>query len=119
VLDEVAARQHQPAAVPDPHHHIGEGDLLDVAPLALHHHGVVEADRLREGDLQACDEVPHGGTGRHPHDDADDPGGGQQAGPDRARLREREQHRDERQAHDRHDHDPPKHLDLGARPACS
>jgi hypothetical protein len=57
VFDEVAARQHQPATVPDPHHHVGEGDLLDVAPLALHDHGVVQADGPGEGDLQTRDEV--------------------------------------------------------------
>jgi hypothetical protein len=70
----------------------GEGDLLDVAPFALHRHGVVGADGLGEGDLQAGDEVADGGAGRDPGDDPDDPGRGQQAGPGRTGLGEAEPH---------------------------
>jgi hypothetical protein len=43
--------------VPDPHHHVGERDLLDPAPFALNDDDVVDSDRLRESDLQAGDEV--------------------------------------------------------------
>ena len=34
-------------------HHVGAGDLLDAAPLALDDQHVVDADRLRQRDLQA------------------------------------------------------------------
>ena len=44
-------------------HHVGAGDLLDAAPLALDDQHVVHADRLGQRQLQAGDEVAEHGPG--------------------------------------------------------
>ncbi|MNT02512.1 hypothetical protein D3C72_1370130 [compost metagenome] len=92
LLDEVGERQDEAPVVPDAHDYEGAGDLLDPAPFALDHEHVVDADRLRQRDLQAGDEVAEDGLGRQARHDADHAGRGQQAGADLARAREGHEH---------------------------
>src|SRR5262249_46361483 len=79
LLDKIAEWHDQPAQVPQADHHIGRGDLLDAAPLVLDDDLVVDADRLRGGDLDAGDEIAQHRPRREADDQAGDAGRGEQA----------------------------------------
>ena len=53
LLDEIAERQHQPPQIPGAHHHIGRGDVLHIAEIALDDQRIPDLDRLGDGDLDA------------------------------------------------------------------
>ena len=91
VFDKPLQRHDQAALVPDPHHHIGAGDLLDPAPFALDDQHVVEAYRLGSAICSPAIRLLNTGRAAIP---APGPhaGRGQQAGAELARARERHQH---------------------------
>ncbi len=80
---------HEPALVPDAHHHVGEGDLLDAAPLPLHHHHVVQADGLGEGQLDSGQGARDGLLGGQANHQAGHPGRGQDAAPNWRKVSKR------------------------------
>ncbi len=118
VLDEPGQGHHHPPLIPDPHDHVAAADLLDASPLAFDDHHVVQADRLRQCDLQAGDEVAEhrlGGDARHQPDQACRR---QQRRADLLHHREGQQHQ-RRTEHDdaAHQH-PTEHARLGLDAAC-
>src|SRR5690606_11852274 len=54
---EIRRRQHMAAIVPYLDDDIRQGDLLDLAELAVDLDGVTDLERVRECELNACDEV--------------------------------------------------------------
>lgn len=54
---EVGGGHDQAPVVPDVHHHVGQGDLLDPAPFAFHDDHVVDPDGVGECELQTGEQV--------------------------------------------------------------
>lgn len=113
---EVRHGHGDPPLVPGADAQEGEGDLLDLAPLAVHHHGVADPDHVAEGDLEPGEEIAQRGLGGHARDDADDARGGQHRGPDGPHLREGEQHRRDRDHTDDRGEHPLDQGELGPQP---
>ena len=77
-LREVAAGDDEAALIPDAHDHVGERDFLDGTGLVLvaGDDDVTHADRVREGELQAGEDIAEGLLGGEAADDREDTGGG-------------------------------------------
>ncbi|MCY1228745.1 hypothetical protein D9M72_410780 [compost metagenome] len=103
---EVRGRQDQPAVIPDVDYHVGQGDLLDPAPLLLDHHHVVHPDRVGEGQLHAGEHVHQRRLGGEACHDGDHAGGGKQPGAEGLNGGEGQHHAACRQHHDEGHADP-------------
>ena len=86
LFDEVLERHDEAPLVPDRDHDEGTPDLLDTAPFALDDDDVVQADRLRERDLQAREEVAEDGLRREADREAGDARRGKEPGADLAAV---------------------------------
>lgn len=79
-FDEVIDGENEAAQVPDADDDVGEGDFLDAPPFIFDDDDVIDADRLGEGDLEAGEEIGDCALGGEADNDADDSGGGEDAG---------------------------------------
>ena len=79
---EVAARDDEASLVPDAHHDVGQGDLLDGAGFLLvaGDDDIADADRISEGQLEAGEDVAEGLLCREADDDGQEAGGGEEGG---------------------------------------
>nr|RZI36497.1 hypothetical protein BJQ95_01092 [Cryobacterium sp. SO1] len=114
---EVGRRQHHAPVVPDVHDDVGEGDLLNLAPLPLDDHDVIHPQRVVERELHAGEDVRQGGLGRQARHDAEQAGGGEQARTHGRGAGDAEQHGADGADDEDHDADAPEHPQLGAHPA--
>ena len=114
---EVGGRQDQPPVVPDVHHHIGQGDFLDPAPFVLHHHHVVDPDRVGERQLQPGEQVRQRRLRRQTGHDAEHTGRRQDGRAGLPGARQGQQHGRDDQGDDRGHRQPAEQGDLGADPS--
>ncbi|MBD3854060.1 MAG: hypothetical protein IFJ96_04705, partial [Acidobacteria bacterium] len=116
LLDESRERNDQATLVPDAHHDIGGGDLLDAAPLPLHDHHVVDPNRLGQGELQAGDHVFEQRARGEADDEADHSRRGQQARAQLAHAREGHERQPHTEQDDEHRCGSLEHQDLRMDP---
>ena len=70
LLDEIGDGHDEAAQVPDPHDDVGQRDLFDSSPLSLDDDHIVDADRLRDGDLESREQCGETFLCREADDDA-------------------------------------------------
>ena len=112
---EVGARQHEGALIPHLEHDVAEGDLADLAPLALHDDDVAHADGLAEGELHAGEQVAEDRLRRKTGDDRGDAGRRENARSHRTHFVEGHENGAQREDHDHRDDEPADDLQLRAR----
>ena len=71
---EMRGRHHQPAVIPDMDDHVGERDVLDAAPLTVHDDDILDAEGVRERQLDAGKHVRQRGLRGETRDHRHDPG---------------------------------------------
>ena len=52
LFNEVGCRHDQATLVPDAHHHVGQGALLDASPLIFDSYHIVQTNGLGNGNLR-------------------------------------------------------------------
>jgi len=57
LADDFCEGHDETPSIPDSHDDVRHRDLFDAAPLAVDHDDIVHADRLRQRDLQAGQEI--------------------------------------------------------------
>jgi hypothetical protein len=118
-FDEVIDGEDEAAEVPDPDDDVGEGDFLDPAPFVFDDDDVIDSNGLGEGDLKAGEEIGDGSLGGKANDDADDAGGGEDAGAELADLIEEHEDGSERENDDDEEEGFFENEDLGMNLACA
>ena len=94
------------------HDDVSQRDLLDAPPLALDDHDVIDADRLRNRNLKACEQGRETALRSEADDDAGDAGGRENRRAEMPYRVEDHQHRSEREHADDHGSDLSQHHHL-------
>lgn len=116
-FNEVGERNDETAEIPETHDDEGGFDLFDPAPFALDDDGIVNANRLRESDLQTGDDAGEGGARGHADNESGDSGGSEDACADLAGVGERHEHYGERDDDNQDDGDALNDKSLGTNAA--